>query len=144
MRIFLDANILFSAVKSDGAVAAFVARLLDDGHECWVDGYVVDEARRNLMAKVPDRMPLLDRLMSRLRVASVASSIMRTTPHEIADKDRPVLAAAVALACDALITGDRTHFGTFYGRTLTGVLIHSPRSLHDQLYSAKRAEPKNH
>jgi hypothetical protein len=38
MRIFLDANIMFSAVKSDGAVHAFVAMLLDVGHECWVEG----------------------------------------------------------------------------------------------------------
>lgn len=33
------------------------------------------------------------------------------------------------LGCDALVTGDRTHFGSFYGKTLGGVKIHSPRSL---------------
>lgn len=142
MRIFFDANILFSAVKSDGAVAAFVAGLLDEGHECWVDGYVLDEARRNLMAKVPARLPLLDRLVSRLRMAAIASSIERTTPHDLSDKDRPVLAAAVALDCDVLVTGDRTHFGTFYGRSLAGVLVHSPRSLYDQLHPTKRGPEK--
>lgn len=51
MRIFLDANILFSAAKSDGAIHALVGRLRAAKHECWVDGHVVDEARRNILAK---------------------------------------------------------------------------------------------
>ena len=49
------------------------------------------------------------------------------------DKDRPVLAAAIRLGCDALVTGDRTHFGALYGRTIVGVTIHSPRSLAEAL-----------
>lgn len=133
MSIFLDANILFSAVKSDGAIATFVDRLLVDAHECWIDGYVVDEARRNLAAKVPARSPQLDVLVSRLKMSAVAPSIARTMPLGLPEKDRPVLAAAAALECDALLTGDRTHFGKFYGRQLMGVLIHSPRSLYDHL-----------
>ena len=42
----MDANILFSAAKSDGAVRALVKLLLDEGHECCADAYVVAEARR--------------------------------------------------------------------------------------------------
>ena len=48
-------------------------------------------------------------------------------------KDRPVLAAAIHQSCDALVTGDRTHFGALYGRTIHGVTIHSPRSLAEAL-----------
>ena len=40
-----------------------------------------------------------------------------------------MLGAAIRLRCDALVTGDRTHFGALYGRTIAGVTIHSPRSL---------------
>jgi len=134
MRIFLDANILFSAVKSDGAVHAFVAMLLDAGHECWVDGYVVDEARRNIMAKAPGRLPHLDGLLSRLRMSAVAPAAARAEVDGLPEKDRLVLAAAIAVECDALVTGDRAHFGKFYGRLLVGVMIHSPRSLYDHLW----------
>lgn len=134
MRIFLDANILFSAVKSNGAVHAFVAMLLDGGHECWVDGYVVDEARRNIMAKAPGRLPHLDALVSRVRMSAVAPAAARAAVDGLPEKDRLVLAAAIALECDALVTGDRTHFGKFYGRLLAGVMIHSPRSLYDHLF----------
>jgi hypothetical protein len=33
------------------------------------------------------------------------------------------------LGCTALVTGDRAHFGSFYGQTLGGVAIHYPRGL---------------
>ena len=41
----------------------------------------------------------------------------------------PVLAAAIRLGCDALVTGDRKHFGSAYGLKAGGATIHSPRSL---------------
>ena len=47
MRIFLDANILFSAAKSAGAVRGFLADLRTSGHMLVADAYVVGEARRN-------------------------------------------------------------------------------------------------
>jgi hypothetical protein len=31
------------------------------------------------------------------------------------------------------VTGDRSHFGPLYGKTLHGVAIHSPRSLAEAL-----------
>ena len=37
------------------------------------------------------------------------------------------------MKCNALVTGDRTHFGQFYGRSLAGVAIHSPRTLAERL-----------
>ena len=62
MRIFLDANILFSAAKSDGAVGRLLKLLIAAGHECWADGYVVEEARRNLDAKFSDGLAALNLL----------------------------------------------------------------------------------
>lgn len=134
LRIFLDANILFSAAKSDGAIRSLVARLLDAGHECWADAYVIEEARRNLVAKAPAHLPALDELVARLRVSAVAPAIDRVNGDGLPEKDRIVVAAAVIAACDILVTGDRTHFGKLYGRDVAGIRIHSPRSLHDQLF----------
>jgi len=37
------------------------------------------------------------------------------------------------MRCEVLVTGDRTHFGRFYGRRMAGVAIHSPRSLAELL-----------
>jgi len=134
MRIFLDANILFSAAKSEGAIRRLLGMLIDLGHECVADGYVVEEARRNLAAKYPDRVGDLDGVLSRVKVAPVArleATLLSALP--VAEKDRPVLAGAIRLDCDALVTGDRTHFGALYGKSVRGVAIHSPRSLAEAL-----------
>lgn len=135
LRIFLDANILFSAAKSDGPIHALVVRLLDAGHECWVDGYVIDEARRNISAKAPARLQSLESLVAKVRVAATSPATLGAGLAGLPEKDRPVVAAAAALSCEILVTGDRTHFGKFYGRLVQGVRIHSPRSLFEQLLS---------
>lgn len=130
LRIFLDANVLFSAAKSDGAVQRLLMLLTEAGHECWADGYVTEEARRNLAAKAPERAPVLEALLARLRLAQMHPGPAELS-HAIAlpEKDRPVLAAAIRLGCDALVTGDRTHFGDLYGKRIGGVSIHSPASI---------------
>jgi uncharacterized protein len=130
MRVFLDANILFSAAKSDGAIGQLLSLLERSGHECWADSYVIEEARRNLVAKAPERIPVFVKLLPRVKTAT-AQRVYRTLEDSLPlpSKDRPVLAAAIHQNCDALVTGDRTHFGALYGRTIRGVAIHSPRSL---------------
>jgi predicted nucleic acid-binding protein len=134
MRVFLDANILFSAAKSDGAIRRLLALLAQAGHECHADTYVVEEARRNLALKAPGSLPVLDRLVSRIHVAHASSGIAEAeVVRSLPEKHRPVLAAAIQLGCHALVTGDRTHFGVIYGKTLGGVTIHSPRSLAEVL-----------
>ena len=135
MRIFLDANILFSAAKSAGAIRRMLELLLDAGHECWVDGLVVAEARRNLELKAPGSLADFDRLLARIRVAALRMpdpELDATLP--VVEKDRPILAAAIHLHCQALVTGDRTHFGELYGRSIRGVAVHSPRSLAEELF----------
>jgi len=134
MRIFLDANILFSAAKTDGAVRELLRRLRAGRHELWADGYVLEEATRNLAAKAPEGLQALDALVAGIRVAEAhPADSGRSLSAKLAEKDRPVLAAAVRLRCEALVTGDRSHFGPWYGKTLAGVAIHSPRSLAEAL-----------
>jgi uncharacterized protein len=135
MRVFLDANILFSAAKSAGAVRELLHLLLDGGHECWVDDYVVIEARRNLAAKASDALIAFEVLLKRLRISPAqAPGPELKLVNWLPEKDRTVLAAAIRLRCDALVTGDRTHFGPGYGKMFAGVTIHSPRSLAERLF----------
>lgn len=133
MRVFLDANILFSAAKSDGAVRELLRILIERGHECHADAYVLAEARRNLESKENQALEALDALMALLHVTALRPPPAESNPADVTawlpEKDRPVLSAAIALGCDALVTGDRTHFGPGYGRAFRGVTIHSPRSL---------------
>lgn len=134
MRVFLDANTLFSAAKSDGAVRAMLQLLVDRGHDCRADAYVVTEARRNLTAKGPEALDVLNTLLADLQIAAATPAAEQSGDLDwLPEKDRPVLAAAMRLGCEVLVTGDRTHFGPGYGQTFGGVTIHSPRSLVEQL-----------
>lgn len=134
MRVFLDANILFSAAKSDGAVRLLVNMLLDRAHTCVVDAYVVEEARRNLAVKGPEAITALEQLLKRFEVAAASRLLEASELVWLPADDRPVLAAAINLRCDALVTGDRSHFGPGYGKTYSGVTVHSPRSLAEALF----------
>ena len=134
MRIFLDANILFSAAKTDGTVRRILGLLSAAGHECCINAYVVGEARRNLAAKSPADVDSFERLLKDLNDAGThphasATDELRLLP----EKDRPVLEAAIRGGCDILLTGDRAHFGRWFGKTLAGVAIHSPRTLVETL-----------
>jgi len=137
MRIFVNANVLFSAAKSDGAVRRLLVLLQQAGHQCVVDAYVVEEARRNIVAKAPAASAYLAELVAGLEHARrllpadpVLDAILPLPP-----KDRPVLSAAIRQRCAALVTGDRSHFGALFDTSVHGVAIHSPRSLAELLLS---------
>ncbi len=130
MRIFLDANILFSAARTDGTVRRILGLLSEAGHQCCVNAYVAGEARRNLEVKSPEHVQTLEKLLAgmapvELAPGGLALDELRLLP----EKDRPVLNAAARGRCDVLLTGDRAHFGRWFGRSLAGVTIHSPRSM---------------
>ncbi len=92
------------------------------------------EARRNLVAKGPQALAVLKALLPNLHAAPASPAGASTAVADwLPEKDRPVLAAAIRLGCDVLVTGDRTRFGSGYGRTFGGVTIHSPRSLAEWL-----------
>ena len=134
MRVFLDANILFSAAKTAGAVREVLLRLRHAGHVLCADAYVIEEARRNLGLKGPAALDALDTLLATVEAAPFRRAPLpariATLVHE---KDRPVVAAAMQMECDVLLTGDRTHFAHLYGHALRGVVVQSPRSLAELL-----------
>lgn len=134
MRIFLDANILFSAARSDGAVRRLLALAEAAGHELWADAYVFEEARRNLAAKTPSGLPVLNAMADRIRIGGMsAGNLLLPDTVDLPEKDRPVLAAAILHRCAILATGDRTHFGPLYGKTIGGVTVLSPAMLAETL-----------
>jgi len=127
MRIFLDANILFSAARSAGAIRHLLILLRQAGHTACVDAFVIEEARRNLVAKAPAALAHLDLIlgkMERLPTLALDADLLAALP--LPTKDQPVLAAAIYGTCGALITGDRTHFGPLFGTKFQGVSIYSP------------------
>lgn len=134
MRLFLDANILFSAARAEGAVRALLSLLQDAGHACCVDAYVLEEARRNLLAKSPSGLIWLEDAMKNFQVQPIRLRDKKLEARlPVVEKDRPVLAAAIQSGCHYLVTGDRTHFGALFGLSIQGVKVVSPAQIADEL-----------
>lgn len=128
MRIFLDANVVFSAAYLDRSRTRAIFRLAEAGLcELLSSAYALDEARRNLLRKHPDRQAELARLVTRLAVCGEpgAEFARWATGLEISEKDRPIIAAAAQAGADWLVTGDRG-FSPVYGRRLRGVEVMLP------------------
>jgi predicted nucleic acid-binding protein len=136
MRVFLDANILFSAAKSNSAIRQLLQHLKQANHTLVADSYVQAEASRNIAAKadaqaVNDLAALLGQVDVNTVQFAHAPPTLQVAALWLPEKDRPVLLAAMALACDVLVTGDSTHFGPGYGQRFEGVTVCSPRQLAD-------------
>ena len=122
-RIFLDANVLFSAAYREGAGLLALWEL--PGTVVLTSGYALAEACRNLR---PGEQQ--DRLQSLLVSATVIEAAQEDSAgfdeHSLPEKDRPILRAAVRAGASHLLTGDLTHFGRFFGHRLEGVLVLPP------------------
>ena len=124
-RLFLDANILFSAAYRDGAG---VVRLWElEGCILLSPDYAIDEARRNLLDS--GQVERLDQLLETVRmVPTVSLDPQIRGAVELREKDWPILGGAVSAGATHLITGDHRDFGPYFGSRLFGVLILTPRS----------------
>ena len=60
---------------------------------------------------------------------------MRTV--ELAEKDIPILNAAIAFDCGRLVTMDEGDFSHLFGKTIGGVKIIPPDDFEDELKNAK-------
>jgi uncharacterized protein len=129
MRVFLDANILFSAAQSHSRMRVFLDVLLDRA-TCLTNDYAIEEARRNLATKFPDGVKSLERLVKQCEVVSQLEPDLKV---ELPLKDVPILAGAIAGHASHLLTGDERDFGKIWGKTIQGVKIVSPRMLAEEL-----------
>lgn len=112
MRLFLDANVLFTAAHNPQGKAAFVIEMAgESGWELVTSELAVEEARRNLERKFPDCVPMLDSILRVIKRHLAAPSC--DCPVSLPEKDRPILSAAMLSGATHLLTGDRKHFGPY-------------------------------
>ncbi len=124
-RLFLDANVLFSAAYRPDAPIRRLWRL--SGAELLTSSYAAEEARRNL--REGRQQEDLEELLASMPVVTTSADLGSHPALEtvqLPEKDVPILLAAVGAGATHLITGDFTHFGPYYGEKLGGVLILLP------------------
>ena len=129
MRVFADANVLFSAADPESATRLLLEALFRHATVV-INEHVWEEARRNIEMKRPRFVSGLDKLKPSFHFSSRMATVQDC---QIPDKDQPVLGGAVASRCSHLWTGDKRHFGHLYGRTVGGALIVSAIALADEM-----------
>jgi uncharacterized protein len=123
-RLFLDANVLFSAAYRDNAGVAQLWSL--DNVVLATSTYAVEEAERNLSMRSQSK-----RLQQLLRAPHViqAGTVPESTRADLSlpEKDWPIIGGAIAAGATHLITGDMKHFGPYFGKQILGILVLRPR-----------------
>ena len=121
-RVFLDANVLFSAAyraeSGLGQLWTLPATII-----LISSPYAIEEARRNL--DDAGRQRLAGLVADLENVADIATGSLPSAV-DLVEKDRPILFAAIAAKATHLLTGDRAQFGALFGRRIGGVLIERP------------------
>ena len=130
MRLFLDANILFSAAISPKGRCQSFWDFAEQGYcNLLTSPHALLETERNLLAKYPNQLDYFNaNLRPFLTVVKEASAtrIKWAIVLGLPLKDAPILATAVESQADFLVTGDRQHFAFLYGKTIEGIVIVDP------------------
>jgi predicted nucleic acid-binding protein len=123
IRLFLDANVLFTAAHNPSGKAALIIDLGVQGNwEVVSCSYAIEEARRNISIKFPDSLKRFETLVA--RVIKVPSKSGRNCPVPLPEKDRPILEAGTHCKATHLLTGDLKDFGPFMNHaSLTGAVL---------------------
>jgi predicted nucleic acid-binding protein len=120
-RLFLDANVLFSAAYRPRAGLLQLWKL-DNAVLC-SSRYALEEARINLAEE--EQRTQLTKLSEAVHWFDAAQ---RKLPRGISlpEKDVPIILAAIDARATHLLTGDVRHFGPYFGKKIEGIAIVLP------------------
>ena len=124
-RLFLDANVLFSAAYNPKSPLLELWQL--SGVDLLCSAYAVQEARQNLAIHRPNRLGEFEHLVGKLSLLDAPLTMTAAAGAAgLPDKDLPILLGAIGAKATHLLTVDKKHFGSLYGQTLDGVLVTTP------------------
>lgn len=129
MKLFLDANVVFSAAHQSEGRAQHLLALARAGRCSLVtSAHALEEARRNLALKSSGYEARLDAALAIIGSAPEAPSSLVdwAASHGLPAKDAPILAAVAHCRADLLVTGDARDFGSLFGRVFRGVKVVTP------------------
>lgn len=129
MRLFLDANVLFSAAHNPRGNARALFSLARKGMaKLHTSAFARDEATRNIALKYPGCRQALEDLLEQVEPVPEPQAHFVTSAVSVGlpEKDAPIFAAATAPKVDALVTGDKRHFGALFGQRVGDLMVLPP------------------
>jgi predicted nucleic acid-binding protein len=122
-RVFLDANVLFSAAYRAETTLHRLWQLEDVA--LLTSAYALEEAMRNLGS--PEQRQRLERLQSAVEVGLPSGGqLWLPVGVDLPADDQPILAAAITMRASHLLSGDLRAFGRYFGKCVAGVLVLRP------------------
>jgi predicted nucleic acid-binding protein len=139
IRVFLDANVLYSAAASPNGINRAIFRVAEIRGDVTLlaTRYVEGEAEINLMDRAlwQERANLKALIANQVEVCSSPpfELTQRLAPLVPDPADAPVLAGAVFAEAHWLVTANSKDFGDLYGTMVESVLVLRPREAYDHL-----------
>jgi putative PIN family toxin of toxin-antitoxin system len=110
-KLFLDTNILISAIVFDKKELELIIRCIDNSDQLYISEHIFEEAMRVFLAKFPEYIDLFKKFIKISKIKIIKKSVYEKSIKQfenIRDKyDAHVIAAAKAKKCDFIITGDK-------------------------------------
>jgi predicted nucleic acid-binding protein len=120
-RLFLDANVLFSAAYKIDAQLLQLWKIRNV--TLCSSRYALTEARTNLAGE--DQRTRLAELSVSLQLFEARQTLSPPGVF-LPGKDVPILHAAIEARATHLLTGDVRHFRTYFGKKIEGIVIARP------------------
>jgi predicted nucleic acid-binding protein len=127
-QVFLDANVLFSASYREEN--RFLKLWELPGVRCVTSERVLAEAIRNVRDN--DHLRRLMALRDKTDVVRDKAEVSLAFDVPLAEKDQHVLRSAVGCEAAYLLTGDKAHFGMYFGRNICGTTVLLPMEFLDR------------
>jgi putative PIN family toxin of toxin-antitoxin system len=138
VKVFVDTNVLVSAVATRGLCADVLREVLVS-HDLVLSQQVLDEVGQVLRSKLdasPDLAAEFVRLLEQDAVTARPARLPRVRLHD--KDDIPILGAAIAARAQVLVTGDKELLEL---GVVVGVELLSPRQFWERLRSRRRQRP---
>lgn len=109
LRIFVDSNIIISAILSEDSVSSKLLTWVIEEHHLIICSHTITEVSKVLQRKFPGLLAKWDRFLTTLEfeLAYTPSDLSAVHAPYIRDKaDLPILVSALVAQPDILVTGD--------------------------------------
>ncbi|BBB92652.1 MAG TPA: putative toxin-antitoxin system toxin component, PIN family [Methylomusa anaerophila] len=109
LRVFVDSNILISAMHSTESLSRKLLLLVVEEHNLLICSYTISEVSHVIKKRFPNKFAEWERFLSLLEfelVYTPENPLTFPVPHIRDKKDIPILISAILAEPDALVTGD--------------------------------------
>lgn len=111
MRIFIDSNVLISALVFDGNELNLIFSSMNMGHTLVISEHIEEEVFRTMLEKFPEHSKIMHEFINLASFEIFAKEKYQDNINNfdiVRDRhDRHVLASAASAKCDMIVTGDK-------------------------------------